>query len=192
MFGILHNYSAYRSSAVSKDKATRSSAKSRSSKSVKGVHWLPLRMSDVVLRMIQSRVTRNRRGERMQPCRTPDSIGNHSKSVLLLMITLYSKWLYSRLVGVQLGYVHSMLLLKIGFRPELTVHHIIHLLPRALIRDSPSANCLAQVRWSGVCLGFCCCCYFRNTVLCYAVLLLAPYLNPNLEDQVLTFVWPLL
>lgn len=82
------------------DKTTRSSAKSRSSKWEKGVHWIPLRVPDVIWRMIQSRVSRNRKGERMHPCRTPDSTGNHSESVLLLMITLHSKWLQNRLIRV--------------------------------------------------------------------------------------------
>ena len=60
----------------------RSSAKSRSSKHENKGHWIPQGRSDVVLRITQSITTRNKIGERMQPCLTPDLTGNDFQSIL--------------------------------------------------------------------------------------------------------------
>ena len=52
------------------DRNARSSAKLRSSYWEKRVHWIPLGLSDVVFRIIQSMMTKKRMGERIHPCLT--------------------------------------------------------------------------------------------------------------------------
>ena len=63
------------------DMTARSLTKSRSSKHENRVHWIPRGRSDVVLGIIQSITTRNKVGERMQPCLTRDLTGNDSVRV---------------------------------------------------------------------------------------------------------------
>ena len=72
-----------------KERAARSSAKSRSSCWEKRVHQMPLGLSAVAFRMTQSMAIRKRMVEMMQPCRTPDSTGSHSDK-FLSTITLHS------------------------------------------------------------------------------------------------------
>jgi len=66
------------------DMAARLSAKTKSSRRVNKVHWIPRRWSAVVWRITQLMVIRNRIGERIQPYFTPDLIiASHSHALKL-------------------------------------------------------------------------------------------------------------
>ena len=64
------------------DITLRSSEKSRSSKCENRVHWIPWGRSQVVSCIAQLMATRNKTGEGIQHCRTPDLTGRLCPSIL--------------------------------------------------------------------------------------------------------------